>query len=366
MDLIKDLLPHIDAKIIWDIKKNFLKEFEFLIDKKIVDESPETIETLVTPENRCEIIEYRGDGRFGADTQYKKSFYVTWYYKTGFSITEETKHLSFVFYGIAYINKSTYQYNLEILDPKKNYLRKLKELKIEAFSAFKTDIMKDNPSSILDEKFFTYFSDTLRETKDYRVKEINNFFLWDDFSFCIHNIDNLISELILFKPYLWDFEKNKQWHHDKFIYTYFPSFYDTQYIFLSEQIFQGLYVFWDRIANLLEKYFTIKTNKRSIYFYDLVPNFPENHKNEFYDWISNFYENDFKNLNTKRIEVVHKIGMGTNYFASFLERNTEEDKIKELQFERDNLTTYFIEQYKLCVEGLNKVLDLIKSKTTNP
>ena len=72
-------------------------------------------------------------------------------------------------------------------------------------------------------------------------------------------------------------------------------------------------------------------------------------------------ENEFKEFNDHRKEVVHYYQFETTYQHEFLDNSSDENEIKRLWEWKKNMPEYFKNHLKLSCDGFVKTYELIKN-----
>lgn len=350
----EDFFEFIDNEVSWKIKNNFLENYSFLIDKNILDQNPQTLSVNVIPKPEYKMVKV-SDRRF--THEYWRQFNVIWVYKFNDILVNEHA-LSFEFWGIGYINTEGEYYSQEVLDPNKLLLKSLQDLRIKTYKTNNiVRIKSDYTSGYFNPNLFSKFSDV------YSTKSKPNFFEdFNDLEYISEDITSNVSYLILYKPYVQDFLENPQQVEGGILYTYFHSFYDKQYYFLASQAVQLLYNFWDKIGDLINLFFEQIGKDKNIYFPDVINKIPEEYKNENYDWLKAFKDNEYKELNEKRKQVVHYKGLESNAMNQVISNVHKREELEKLQKEKMDLVPYLINHCEKTLIGFEHALKLIESK----
>jgi hypothetical protein len=250
----------------------------------------------------------------------------------------------------------------DILDDQKNlllnYNKKIWSIDdYEGFHGFLDEKMKfDNKHSM------TFFIDILRQDKfkDLLIQDID---IYDDIAMCHQDIVFAIGELNAYKPYITDFTSNPINHYGKTIYRYFPTFCDKRYLSTCGRILELLYNYWDKIGDLLVLFFPLKKTTEKIYFGKVIDNVNNDyHTNLHFKWLENFKENDYKELNKRRKEIVHYTTLESQIVRNYRENVEDFDFLKNEQEEKENFCSYFKVHYKMLNDGFYHSLKLIEMK----
>lgn len=132
--------------------------------------------------------------------------------------------------------------------------------------------------------------------------------------------------------------------------------------------YESLYKFWQRLSDYLLAFFPDAQindkNKRikNSYFHTSLDYINSNYSNLLcssnYQWIKNFRENDYKQLNKFRKEFVHKSGYVVTFYQRFRKAKTEQEKYN-LNKERQEHVEFLINQTSKVIEGFVRFMSFI-------
>lgn len=202
--------------------------------------------------------------------------------------------------------------------------------------------------------------------------EATNFFAKKNKEFNFHmNIDDLIlksdeimyftANVILFEKFINDPSKDKiiiEEGHT--LFRNFQNLYSKRFDFFSDACIEKLYNYWDRIGDLIAACVTTGLKERGIYFSIAIEKIPDKLKdNENFKWLKSFQLTNFKEINEKRINIVHYSSTGTDFRYEHLKASTDETKIKELMQKRRSLPHFFKEAIGDTLKGFQNTLDFL-------
>jgi hypothetical protein len=169
--------------------------------------------------------------------------------------------------------------------------------------------------------------------------------------------------LLIIKPYVTDFLSDPFEISGKKYFRYFPTVYDKQYLLAGGILFELFYNYWDQIGDVLAEVFMPTLPKNNIYFATVIDQFPQpyNNSNNF-KWFLNFKTQGYKDLNTKRKNIVHYNSIESDYFENYQDLFGNEVELRRLQSEKEELAEYFIKQHALALEGFEYLINLIDEK----
>lgn len=129
-----------------------------------------------------------------------------------------------------------------------------------------------------------------------------------------------------------------------------------------DAVFEKIYGFWSRLANLLNHYLPTPLKPQAVDFTRVVNQLPiqlSKLQSSFnYQWLTNYKDNEHKALNDQRRVIVHHLTTGTTFKNRHLAAKTRAD-MQALMNERYAIPTFFKDQMHLTIVGFEKVVDLI-------
>lgn len=355
---ILDFCAIIDNKAEYEVRNNFENRLDFVIDKEILDKNPETIRIEVSLADGNKLINI-DDPAERYLYEYWREVNVQWIYKVG--ETEASLGFRYWFIGYSLSDSPEFGYTWEVVDPIKFKLKELQDLKIKTRKAYGLIRMDDYKSEYFPSDIYNKFTMVCRSKN--LEKPLDDYEFLDDLCFTAHNILYSISELLLYKPYVQDFLAHRQFVGGECHHMYTHSFYDEQYFYIASQIMQTIHTFWDKIANLLHHFFFIDVplpgKNPKVYFTSVMKHFPEDHKNEHYQWLNSFRENLYRKNNKKRNGIVHTMSLSSESLKKYVYNVTNVAVLQELQDEKMELATDFINHYESMLLGFEKAAKLI-------
>lgn len=126
-----------------------------------------------------------------------------------------------------------------------------------------------------------------------------------------------------------------------------------------------MYIFWDRIGDILSLAFNLGLHDRDVYFSKVIPLLSDRlESNEHGRWLKNFHDEEYKKiLNRLRIRIVHYEQKDSYFFTEFLKLastyNDDPSKLAELQREKEELLPLLKRQLDLANEGFEKMVRFI-------
>lgn len=129
-----------------------------------------------------------------------------------------------------------------------------------------------------------------------------------------------------------------------------------------DAVFEKIYGFWSRLANLLNHYLPIPLKPHAVDFTRVVDQLPKQlSKLQFstnYQWLINYKDNEHKAFNDQRRVIVHHLTTSTTFKNSHLAAKTRAD-MQALMDERYAIPAFFKDEMYLTITGFEKVVNLI-------
>lgn len=177
-----------------------------------------------------------------------------------------------------------------------------------------------------------------------------------------------LANALLFFPGANNFLKEMRINPDGSITpTYFRTLADKRFFYYVNTTFEKLYIFWDRIGDILALCFGLNLAEKNVYFSTVIKELDKNNSfnSENWDWLKNFHDTEYVNiLNRLRIKIVHYRQKDTYFFHEWIDiaahHSGDMEKIKQLQAEKDNLPDLLKSQLTLTHTGFEKTVRLIR------
>lgn len=188
-----------------------------------------------------------------------------------------------------------------------------------------------------------------------RSKNLDDLLLHSD------EIMHFTAQLYLYKPYLNDPIKDAVITSVTPIYPNIQNFEAKRYYMYTDIVCEKLYSFWHRIGDLIASFFPNLISKNRIYFttaFDVIPK--EYHDHESYIWLKYFRENEYKELNEKRREIVHYSSTNTQSLYSHLFDVGDKQEIEKWIQERGEITEFSKRHLYLSLDGVYHTLTLLE------
>ena len=250
-------------------------------------------------------------------------------------------------------------YNYRILDKKykiiKDYVEQIENSNIshEIYSLLNDNIKFNN------KRFFHFAKEITSKTRNLNVR-LNDFNIINDIARTSQDLKYLLGEITELRNYIGNYTSNPQIFNGKLYYDHHISFIDKRYFLLIGVMFEILYNYWDKLGDLLAKYFTPNLLPRQIYFPIVINNIqsPFDQSNN-YSWLKNFKDNEYKKINSERKQIVHYLNIESKFHEIYRSKSDSKTELLKLQDKKTGLTNFLHNQFKLTIKGFEKTFLLI-------
>jgi hypothetical protein len=178
--------------------------------------------------------------------------------------------------------------------------------------------------------------------------------LYQELNLLTMDMKYIIAVLFYLQPYINDPIKEKG--------TYHQNVYDRRYFMYVSIAYQVIYIYWDRIGDLLDIYFQTGLSDRNVYFVNVINNIPAEWKSSInYQWLAEVIDKDYKDLNEVRKQIVHYSNPEPNTLWKVIFAGVAND-IKELEYikcEKEKYPELFRKQLNVMFNGFEKALRFI-------
>ena len=234
---------------------------------------------------------------------------------------------------------------------------------------------QDNLINIYRKRYYKNFQDNVIDisTKkfillDDETAEIQNDKIWKlsyDIKNCNDDLKLLVAQLYLFRPYINNPILEKSNFSGRMEFTYRQTFSDWNYSTFVSCCYEKLYNYWDRIGDILALYLKINIDERKVGFFTVINKIEKEEKysnDENLIFLKNFKDNEFREFNEKRIEIVHYYQFETIYrhkYQKIQAENNKEEKMNALWEWKKNMPEYFKNHLELSLKGYQHCIKFI-------
>ncbi|MBT1706538.1 Cthe_2314 family HEPN domain-containing protein [Chryseosolibacter indicus] len=223
----------------------------------------------------------------------------------------------------------------------------------------------DRQFTVNGQNILALFFDTVRKGQvKYQGFDFHKSF--DDICFCCDEIMYFTGQLYLYEPYLYNPLLYGYPFAGGILYPYSRTIENKRFNMAANTVSEKVYNYWDRIGDLLATYFPELIKPDKAYFTTTIDKIPDDfHDSPNYQWLKTFRDDEFKDLNEKRKQIVHYISVDTTFKWNHAKDPFDRAEIEKMLAEQKALPRYFKKHLELSVKGLEKTIGLIQEITDN-
>jgi hypothetical protein len=187
----------------------------------------------------------------------------------------------------------------------------------------------------------------------------------DDIFFCSTELLFFTANLYLYRPYINNPLKDAFPAGDGIVYPNYQNLAGNRYHMFADVASQAAYNFWDRIGDLIASFFPDKIEPDKVFFpvaIDIVPEHLQG--SNHFSWLKKFKDTDYRELNTKRKQVVHYTTLDTEFKYGHVRSLEDRQAIESLQGEREALADFYKRHISLTLAGYEKTLLFLEEMST--
>lgn len=169
-----------------------------------------------------------------------------------------------------------------------------------------------------------------------------------------------VAHLFLYRDYMNNPMNEAFTHNDTVVYPNKQNLEAKRYAMMLNVVSERLYNYWDKIGDMIWAFHQDALNQRSVYFAKLIEVIKERYQeNGSFQWILDFKENDFTEINRRRKNNVHYYSSDTEFRAEHLEGATDEEKMQKLIEQRYAEADFYKGQLFKSLIGFEKTLQFL-------
>lgn len=243
---------------------------------------------------------------------------------------------------------------------------------IDKYNEAITDIYKSQSLSSLGANNFTYKNInvlTCPSNPNYQEKKFNHLInLWDLIN-CSNDLMYFTSQLFLHHSLINNpLEEFTKFGNDEVLSLYHQNLYDRRYSIFITCCFEKCYNYWDRIGDRIASFFPELLKIHQVDFARIIDRLESSGiDNENFQWLLNFKNNEYQQLNNHRKNLVHYSQYEANFRYEHAMSSTNTESLKRLWKEKSEFPEYFKSHLGFAVEGyyqMYKFLESLKQKKT--
>lgn len=150
----------------------------------------------------------------------------------------------------------------------------------------------------------------------------------------------------------------------KFMSTYFQNSADWLYSSFVSSCYEKLYNFWDRIGDTLAYYLNVDIKEELVNFPKVIEILTKQDAikdNPYFKKILDFKNNEFKEFNKHRKDIVHYYQFETTYRFEHTINSGDKEKIEKLWKWKNEMPEYFRQHLKNSCDGYYDTYRLINN-----
>jgi len=187
------------------------------------------------------------------------------------------------------------------------------------------------------------------KSNDSEFNDLLNFF---DIVKCSEDLKYFISLLYIYKEFINNPLEEVFNFYGRKISTYSQNLYDRRYSILVSCCFEKCYNYWDRIGDKIWSFFPELLKERDVDFVRII-NLLEskNINNENLEWLINFKNIHYSEINNGRKQIVHYSQYEAKYRYEHIIATNDFQKINEIWNEKKSFPIFFKNHLNYCVNG---------------
>lgn len=194
-----------------------------------------------------------------------------------------------------------------------------------------------------------------------KFHELKN--IWDLIN-CNHDLKIFTAYLYYYRPLINNPIDEAYFIEGNFMSTYFQNNADRLYSSFVSACYEKLYNFWDRIGDALAYYLNVDIKEDKIYFpqiIDILTNQDAIRNNPYFKKLLDFKNNEFKEFNQYRKEIVHYYQFETTFRFEHTINNGDIDEIEKLWKRKQKMPEYFRQHLQHSCDGYYNTYRLINN-----
>lgn len=189
-----------------------------------------------------------------------------------------------------------------------------------------------------------------------QFKNIDDLLLYSD------QVMHFTAQLYLYRPYLNNpLDDAFAMQSGMMVYPNYQNLEAKRYNMYTDIVSEKLYSYWHRIGDLIAAFFPELIKPERVFFataFDIIPK--EYHNIESYKWLKNFRETTFKEINSKRKEIVHYTSSDTESKYKLMFNKGEREEVETWVSERHRIADEFKNQIDISIEGFYQTMLMLE------
>jgi hypothetical protein len=227
------------------------------------------------------------------------------------------------------------------------------------------DIYKSKSLISLESNDFTYKDInilTCPHNPNYQEEKFNNIInLWDLIN-CCNDLMYFTSQLFLHQNLINNPLKELIFGNEEVLSTYPQNIYDHRYSIFITCCFEKCYNYWDRIGDRIASFYPKLLKIEQVDFSRIIDRINSTgNENKNFQWLLNFKNNEYQQLNNHRKNLVHYSQYEANFRFKHTMNCTDFEYLNQLWKEKSEFPDYFKSHLELAVEGYYHMYKFLES-----
>lgn len=204
---------------------------------------------------------------------------------------------------------------------------------------------------------------TCPHNPNYKEKKFNHFInLWDLIN-CSNDLMHFASQLFLYQNLINNpLKEFIEFGNEEVLSLYHQNLYDHRYSIFITCCFEKCYNYWDRIGDRIASFYPELLKIKDVDFGRIIERVNcLGIQNENFQWLLNFKNNEYQQLNNHRKNLVHYSQYEANFRFEHMMKSTDIDNLKKLWKEKSEFPEYFKSHLEFAVEGYYQMYKFLES-----
>lgn len=187
------------------------------------------------------------------------------------------------------------------------------------------------------------------------MKNLDSLFLVSD------EIIYFLANTILYEPLINDPIRDKiDMGNGNYLYPNYQNLYAKRYDMYVDVCYEKVYNYWDRIGDLIAACIDTGLQQKYIYFASVINIIVKDYNNNAdFQWLYDYYLNEYSYLNSVRKNIVHYFGSGTDFSQSHMFVTGNKKEISDLMNERRQIPNNLKSAMHNTIKGFKHTLDFL-------
>ena len=219
----------------------------------------------------------------------------------------------------------------------------------------------DSKYEIKDKQALTWYMNITQKCIAKFGNQFNYLKNMDDLVLCSDEIMHFTALTILYRPFINNPIEDAFSTSEGLIFPNFQNLEAKRYYMYSDVVCEKIYNYWDRIGDLIASFFPDLHKPKNIFFNTAIKKVPEEYRSlSSFNWLQSFSENEYQEINLRRIKVVHYATTDTTSRHDHIFKGTNKKEMKEWVQKRFELADYFKNHINLTIEGFYQTLSFLE------